>query len=183
MAAPYSATASMVRSMVATSMSGRTASCTSTMSSASAGRALSALATDSWRFSPPSTTRTRSGKTVLGHLRLDALHLRLAHGHVDRRDARRRGKGAQRMNEDGHAIQREKLLGLRAGHPGTQSGSGKNDKDLHGSAEYSTGRAGGSALGCARRAPNRQERKSAVSLCLNACSDIVDSKGAWLMIR
>src|SRR5665213_3438279 len=42
MAAPNSATASMVRSMVATSMSGRTASCTSTMSSGSAGRAAKA---------------------------------------------------------------------------------------------------------------------------------------------
>ena len=131
MAAPCSATASMVRSMVAASISGRTASWTSTMSSGSAGSAARAWETDSWRLSPPSTTWTRPAKPILGDLGLDALDLGLAHGHIDGRDPLDGGKGAQRMNQDGDAVEGEKLLGLRAGHPGAQSRGGKNREYLH----------------------------------------------------
>jgi len=76
-------------------------------------------------------------ESVLCHLRLRALHLRLAHGHVDRRHPRRRGKRAQRVDEDGNAVERQKLFGLRVGlrarHPRAQSRSRKNGKDLHNS--------------------------------------------------
>ncbi len=48
------------------------------------------------------------------------------------------GEGAQRMDEDGHAVEREKLFGLRAGHPGAQTGSGKNHEDLHNGVEYTS---------------------------------------------
>jgi hypothetical protein len=58
------------------SMRGRTASWTRTMSSALSSAAR-AWATDSWRFSPPSTTWTRSRRIrrVLGDLGLHALDL------------------------------------------------------------------------------------------------------------
>ena len=117
MAAPFSATASMVRSMVAASISGRTASWTSTISSGFGGQDVERVGHRFLALFAALHHVHAAGKTVLGNLRLDALHLRLAHGHVNRRDARRRGKGAQRVNEDGHAIEREKLLGLRMRDP------------------------------------------------------------------
>jgi len=61
-AAPCFTTASIVLSIVAGSISGRTASCTSTTSSASHSRAASAFPTDCWRWSPPSTICTRAPK-------------------------------------------------------------------------------------------------------------------------
>lgn len=78
------------------------------------------------------------GKTVLGHLRLDALHFRLADRHIYGSDARGGGEGTQRMDQDGNATQGEKLLGLGSRHPRAQARCGKNRKDLH-RVEYSTG--------------------------------------------
>ncbi len=72
-----------------------------------------------------------AGKTVFGNLRLDALDFGLADGDVDGRDALDGGESAERMNEDGNAIEGEKLLGLRPGHPGTESGGGQNREYLH----------------------------------------------------
>jgi tRNA(Ile)-lysidine synthase len=71
------------------------------------------------------------GKAILGNLGLNALHLGFAHGHIDRRNTRRRSKGAQRMNQDGDAIEREKLLGLRPGHPGSEPCGWKNHEYMH----------------------------------------------------
>src|ERR1039458_7104918 len=42
---------------------------------------------------------------VLGYLGLNALDLGFAHGHVDRRYPLHRGKSAQRMNQDGEAVE------------------------------------------------------------------------------
>ena len=56
-------------------------------------------------------------KAILGNLRLNALHLGIADGYIDCRYPLDRGKCAQRMNEDGDAVEDEKLLGLGAGHP------------------------------------------------------------------
>ena len=72
-------------------------------------------------------------ETVFGHLGLDALHLRLAGRHPDGGDAAHFGKGAQRVDQDRHAVQGEELFGLRPGHPSTQARRGKNRKHLHNS--------------------------------------------------
>lgn len=72
-----------------------------------------------------------TGKAVLGNLCLDALHLGFAHGYIDRRYPFHRRKRAQRMDQNRHSVERQELLGLRYGHPGAQSGRGKNDKYLH----------------------------------------------------
>ena len=68
---------------------------------------------------------------VFGNLRFHALNLGFADGHVDGGDPLHRRKGAQGVDEDGQPVEGEKLLGLRAGHAGAQSGGGKNDEDLH----------------------------------------------------
>jgi hypothetical protein len=59
-----------------------------------------------------------AGKSVLGYLALDALHLRLADGNIDGGHAIDGGEGAEGMNEDGNPIEVEKLFRLRPGHPG-----------------------------------------------------------------
>ena len=71
------------------------------------------------------------GKAELGNLGLDALHLRLAHGDIDRRYPRYGGEGAQRVNEDWNSIECQKLFRLRPGHPCTKAGGGKNHEYLH----------------------------------------------------
>ena len=71
------------------------------------------------------------GEAMLCDLGLDALHLRLAHGHVDRRDPRYGGERAERMNEDRNSVEREKLLGLRPGHSGSEACRWKNCENLH----------------------------------------------------
>ena len=68
---------------------------------------------------------------VLGYLRFDALHFGLAHSHVNGGYPLHRGEGAQGVDEDGKPVEGEKLLGLRAGHAGAQSGGGKNHENLH----------------------------------------------------
>jgi len=73
------------------------------------------------------------GKAVFGNLCLDALHLCVAYGHVDCRHSLNSRESAQGMDEDRHSIERQKLLGLGPGHPGAQSGRGKNHKYLHNS--------------------------------------------------
>jgi len=72
-----------------------------------------------------------ASEAVLGNLGLDALDLRLAHGHKNGRHARHRSKGAQRMNQDGDPVKRQKLFGLRPGHTSSKPGGGKNHKYLH----------------------------------------------------
>ncbi len=68
---------------------------------------------------------------VLGNLGLDALHLRLANGHEDCRYPLNRCESAERVDKDGDAIEGQKLLGLRPGHPCTKARSGKNYEYLH----------------------------------------------------
>ena len=51
------------------------------------------------------------GEAELGDLGLDAFDLRLAHGHVDGRYPLDRGKGAQRMNQDGEPSRMRNCLG------------------------------------------------------------------------
>lgn len=70
---------------------------------------------------------------ILGDLGLDAIDLRSADGDVDGGDARDGGEGAQGMDEDGLAAEREELLGLGAGHAGSETSSRKNDEYLHNS--------------------------------------------------
>jgi len=72
-----------------------------------------------------------AGEAVLGDLRLYALDLRLAHGDVDCRDPLDGRKSAQRVDQDGDAIEREKLLGLRTGHPCTEACRWKNYEYVH----------------------------------------------------
>ncbi len=73
------------------------------------------------------------GKSVFGNLRLNAVDFGVADGDVDRGDAGDGSEGAERVDEDGHALEGQELLGLRAGHPGPQSGSGKDYEYLHNS--------------------------------------------------
>lgn len=79
-----------------------------------------------------------AGKTMLGNLRLHALHLGLAHGHVNRRHPPDRGKSAQRVNQDRSAVEGQELFWLGSSHPGAQPRGGKNNKHLHDFGEYST---------------------------------------------
>ena len=71
------------------------------------------------------------GKAVFGDLRLNAVDLSGSNGDVDRGDALDGGEGAEGVDEDGYAVERQKLLGLRAGHARAESGSGKNYEYLH----------------------------------------------------
>jgi len=73
----------------------------------------------------------RGRQAILGYLGLDALDLGFAHGHINRRYPLHRRKRAQRMNQDGEAVEGEKLFGLWSGHPGAETRSGKNRKYLH----------------------------------------------------
>ena len=68
---------------------------------------------------------------VLSHLSLYAFHLRFAHGDVDGRHPLDRCKGAQRVDQDGQAVELEELLGLRAGHSSAESRGGENCENLH----------------------------------------------------
>jgi len=72
-----------------------------------------------------------AGEAVLGDLRFDALDLRGADGDVDGGDALDCGESAKGVDEDGYAIERKKLLGLRAGHARAETGCWKNYKYLH----------------------------------------------------
>ena len=75
----------------------------------------------------------RIAKTKLGNLGLNTLNLRLAHRYADGRHPFHRGEGSQAVNQDRHTIEGEKLLGLRAGHPGSQPRRGKNHIYVHNS--------------------------------------------------
>jgi tRNA(Ile)-lysidine synthase len=72
-------------------------------------------------------------EAVFRYLGLHAFHLRLAHRDDDRRYPLNRGEGAQGVNQDGNAIEHEKLFRLRPGHPCAQARSGKYHKYLHNS--------------------------------------------------
>jgi tRNA(Ile)-lysidine synthase len=72
-----------------------------------------------------------AGKSILGDLSLNALNLSFAHGDIDCSHSFDRGIGAQGVDEDGDAVQSQKLLGLRTGHPGAQSGGGQYRENLH----------------------------------------------------
>lgn len=67
----------------------------------------------------------------LGNLGFGALNLGFANSNVDGRDALDRGEGAERVNENGDAVEGEKLLGLTACHAGPKTRGGKNRKYLH----------------------------------------------------
>ena len=71
------------------------------------------------------------GGAELGDLGLGAFHFSFADGDIDGRDALDRGEGAERVDEDGDAVEGEKLLGLGAGHTGSQTRGGKTREYLH----------------------------------------------------
>ena len=65
---------------------------------------------------------------------VDAGLFGVADGDVDGGDVRDGEEGAQRVEEDGHAVEGEELLGGWAcgGHAGADTGGGENDEDRHG---------------------------------------------------
>jgi len=71
------------------------------------------------------------GESVLGHLGLNALHLRGANRNINRRYTGGGGKGAQRMNQDRRTVKGKKLLRLGAGHTRAEASGGKYRKYLH----------------------------------------------------
>ena len=157
----------MVRSMVAASMSGSHGVVHQHNVVGLSGQSVQGVG---HRFLAPVAAFDHAdapGKAEFGYLGFDALHLSLAYSHVHRCDARHGSEGAQRVDEDGHAIQREKLLGLRAGHPGSQPGGGKNDKDLHDSASIAPRRVETWPARYHPLVPTRPTRTPATSLPLD----------------
>ena len=164
MAAPCSATASMVRSMVArVDERARCVVHQDHVIVAAAGvgdepgeRVADGLLADVAALDHMNLAAGAGrAEAELGDLRANALDLGLAHGDVDGLDAWDREECAQAVDQHGHACNGEKLLGsgvaaahtTARGHPRSNPCSRKNDKHTHSQRSIQDSRAEGTSCG------------------------------------